>query len=87
MKNDILFQIFITQLKETSKITETANEFIQNVSRLYAFHLSKTASVPLHYLSDVIHDIEAEVVEMYRKKTYGSLSLEEYRRNHFSKTL
>lgn len=37
-------------------------------------------------ISDVIEDIEAEVIEMYRKKTYGFFSLEEYRKHHFSKT-
>ena len=34
-------------------------------------------------MEEVLEDVEAEAIEIYRKKTYGFLTLEEYRRHKF----
>lgn len=86
MQNDTLFTIFMSQLEDTHRLSEHCSEFIQRVTGLYSLQLTKNGTIPLHMLNDVIEDIEAEVIEMYRKKTYGFLTLEEYRKHHFSKT-
>lgn len=87
MQNDILFSIFMAQLEETSNLKEEAGDFVKKVSGLYSLHLFKSGSIPLHFVEDVVHDIQAEVIEMYRKKTYGFLTLEEFRKHYFCNTL
>lgn len=83
MNTDILLKIVETQLKETSNLKEKAPNFVNKVVHLYTLQLMKAGNIPINFLEDVIADIEAEVVEIYRKKTYGFLSLEDYRRHKF----
>lgn len=83
MNNDMLLKIVETQLKETVNMREKTPDFIRKVVHLYTLQLMKTGTIPLEFMDDVLTDIEAEVVEIYRKKTYGFLTLEEYRRHKF----
>lgn len=83
MNTDILHTIVETQLKETSNLKEKASNFVNKVVHLYTLQLMKAGNIPINFLEDVIADIEAEVVEIYRKKTYGFLTLEDYRRHKF----
>ncbi|MNU00412.1 hypothetical protein D3C72_2435360 [compost metagenome] len=75
-----------TQLKQTSNIKEKAAALIRKVVNLYTLQLMKAGHMPIQFMEDIMADIEAEVVEIYRKKTYGFLTLEEYRRHKFSQT-
>lgn len=86
MNNDMLLKIVETQLKETVNMREKTPDFIRKVVHLYTLQLMKTGTIPLEFMDDVLTDIEAEVVEIYRKKTYGFLTLEEYRRHKFRQT-
>lgn len=45
--------------------------------------LLEKSIIPLDFMEDVFNEIENEVLEMYRKKTYGFLTLTEYRSHHF----
>ncbi|WP_415062764.1 DNA-dependent DNA polymerase [Bdellovibrio sp.] len=83
MNTDILIKIVESQLQETSNMREKTPEFIRKVVHLYTLQLMKLGNIPLDFMEDVISDIEAETVEIYRKKTYGFLTLEEYRRHKF----
>ena len=83
MDKDALYKIFSRQLEEKNDIREKAQDFIRKVVQLYTIQLTKLGNIPLQLLDDVIEEIEHEVVEMYRKKTYGFLTLEEYRRHKF----
>lgn len=80
MDKDALYKIFISQLEECINIREKSQDLIRRVAQLYLLQLTKTATIPLEHRASVHEDIEQEVVEMYRKKTYGHLTLEDYRR-------
>lgn len=79
----MLIKIVETQLQETANLREKSQDFIRRVVHLYTLQLMKTGTIPLEFVDDVLTDIEAEAVEIYRKKTYGFLTLEEYRRHKF----
>lgn len=83
MNTRTLANIVESQLKETSNVRENTTDFIQKVVHIYTLHISKNSIIPLEFLDDVLSDIESEVVEIFRKKTYGFLTLEEYRRHKF----
>lgn len=83
MKTDILLKIVETQLKQTTNPKEKTSDFINKVVNLYTLQLMRLGNIPLDFMEDVITDIEAETIEIYRKKTYGFLTLEEYRRHKF----
>ncbi|MFP5519095.1 MAG: DNA-dependent DNA polymerase [Bdellovibrionia bacterium] len=84
MTNESLYTIFFNRLSETHCLHESAAEFIQRVTREYMLQLLEKALIPFEFMEEVLEEIEAEVLEMYRKKTYGFLTLEEFRKHHFS---
>lgn len=79
MANDRLSEIFQSFLRETDDLSESASTLIRRVAGAYAEELLESGSIPLQFLDDVLHDLEHEILEMYRKTTYGFLSLQEYR--------
>lgn len=83
MKTDMLLKIVETQLCETKNMREKTSDFINRVVHLYTLQLMKQGNIPLDFMEDVLADVEAETVEIYRKKTYGFLTLEDYRRHKF----
>jgi hypothetical protein len=85
MTTDLLFQIFQQHLHNPDCKIVSSKEFIQKVVRTYLIFLSGAGSIPQGLVEDVIEDLEAEVLEMYRKKTYGFYNLKEYRSSAFNK--
>lgn len=83
MNTDKLITLIETQLRETSNMKEKIPDFVNKIVNLYTLQLMDAGNIPLNFMEDVINDIEAEVIEIYRKKTYGFLTLEEYRRHKF----
>ncbi|MFS4460911.1 DNA-dependent DNA polymerase [Bdellovibrio sp. HCB2-146] len=83
MKKDLLLELIETRLQDTKRMREKSHDFIQRVVHLYVLQLMKQGNIPLGFQEDVLADIEAEAIEIYRKKTYGFLTLEEYRRHKF----
>lgn len=83
MNKDTLYKIFSCQLQQCHNLPEKSPEFIRKVVHLYTIQLTKFGNIPLQVLDDVITELEHEVIEMYRKKTYGFITLEEYRRHAF----
>lgn len=83
MNTDKLITLIETQLRETSNLQEKIPDFVNKIVNLYTLQLMDAGNIPLNFMEDVINDIEAEVIEIYRKKTYGFLTLEEYRRHKF----
>lgn len=79
METDRLYQIFHTMLHQTHCLEETAADFIRRVADAYTTELLGLGEIPAHLMASVTEDLEAETLEMYRKKTYGCLSLKEYR--------
>ncbi|MBO9665403.1 MAG: DNA-dependent DNA polymerase [Bdellovibrio sp.] len=83
MNTDTLLKIVETQLQETKNMREKSADFVNRVVMIYALQLMKQGNIPMDYMEEVLEDLEAEVIEIYRKKTYGFLTLEEYRRHKF----
>lgn len=79
MESDRLHQIFQLMLQQTHDMEETAAQFIRRVSDAYATELLGTGGVPGQFVASVLEDLEAEILEMYRKKTYGYFSLRAFR--------
>lgn len=85
MNKDALYNIFAAQLEQCHHPEEKSHELITRVAHLYTLHLTKNGNIPFQMIHDVLSDIEQEVIEMYRKKTYGFLSLQDYRNQTFKK--
>lgn len=79
MTTDLLFQIFHQHLHDPDCNIDSAKELIQKIVGTYLLFISRSGNIPDGHLQDVIEDLEAEVLEMYRKKTYGYYNLKEYR--------
>lgn len=89
MTRESLIHLFLMRLEETHLPTESAAELIHRVTREYMLTALEKSLIPLDFFEDVFDEIEAEVLELYRKKTYGFLTLPEYRifqSKDFSKT-
>lgn len=79
MKTMIL-QIIEEELKATHNLSETADQFVEKVSRMFMEeiqHLKMYA--PMGLDADVTEEIQQEVLDIYRMKTYGHYSLQSYR--------
>lgn len=79
MKHDQLHELFTRMLCQTENLSETAPQFIRRVAVAYSLDLLRRGDIPQEFRTDVQDDLEAEVLEMYRKTTYGFVSLREYR--------
>ena len=79
MQSDILLQIFNSHLVKDTQPEQSHQELIFDVVADYIFHLMNTGNIPQHFLDFVEEDLKDEVIEIYRKTTYGTLSLKEFR--------
>lgn len=85
MKKMIL-QIIEEEIKSTHNISETADQFVERVTQLFVEefqHLKMYA--PLGLDVEVIEEVQQEVLDLYRIKTYGHYSLQSYRLALFQK--
>ena len=79
MKKMIL-QIIEEEIKATHNLSETADQFVERVTQLFVEefqHLKMYA--PLGLDVEVIEEVQQEVLDLYRIKTYGHYSLQSYR--------
>lgn len=83
MHNDVLLNLLESSLKETSNMKEKASDLIRKVVNIYTLQLLKEGDIPVQFMEEIMNDLEAEVIEIYRKKTYGFLTLKEYRQHKF----
>ena len=84
-KRDLLFSIFEKQLHTCLLLEETEDVLIQKVVETYITSLKTQGFVHPKYLKTLTDDLKEEVLEMYRKKTYGHLELASYRKKHMKK--
>jgi hypothetical protein len=83
MKNDDLLNLINSQLRETANMKQKAADLIRTVVNIYTLKLMKQGNIPIQFMEDIMADLEAEVLEIYRKKTYGFLTLQEYRQHKY----
>ena len=76
--SDALFEVFDRLLKDSARNYQTEKQLIFDVVAEYIFELMKLGNVPFSQLSLLEDYLHEEVVEIYRKKTYGYSSLHEY---------
>jgi len=79
MKTTII-HIIEEEIKATHNLFETADQFIERVTKMFleeVQHMKMYA--PLGFGVDLIEEVQQEVLEVYRIKTYGYMSLQQYR--------
>lgn len=79
MKTDYLYHLMIEQINTNPSEPESHSELVKKVAANYLSHLLELGHIPSQMVQVVLEDLELEVLEMYRKKTYGSYSLGSYR--------
>jgi hypothetical protein len=79
MKNDRLFELMTLRLVRADFADESESDFILNVTAEYMAELMAQGNIPHFLLNVVERDITEELVEMYRKKTYGAMNPKDYR--------
>ena len=78
-QNDKLFQIFNRYLRDFSRPHQSEEELIFDVVAEYMLYLMNIGNVPYPAMDNIEFDLMEEVRELYLKKTYGYMSLQEYR--------
>jgi hypothetical protein len=81
VKKDKLVEIFETHLKKRSNPRQTQAQLIFDVVADYIYHLMQIGNVPHTALDEIEADLKEEVLEIYRKKTYGYKDLDQYRKS------
>lgn len=76
---DRLFEIFNYCLVDQQDPHEEAFELVRRVTNIYALELMKIGHIPFAAFDTIMQDIQNDVQDMYRKKTYGYLTLKDYR--------
>jgi hypothetical protein len=78
MKKDELHLIFRQQLKKMDPETQGVEDLVYEVVGTYMAKLLERGNIPQYLMDTVESDLREEVLEMYRKTTYGFLNLKEY---------
>lgn len=79
MNSDRLYQLMMTRLGRTDLASESEADFLLNVTAEYMAELMAQGNIPHFLLNVVERDLSEELVEMYRKKTYGHMNPKEFR--------
>jgi len=86
MKNDQLLKIFKKHLDRLDSDTQGVQDLVFEVVTDYISYLMKKGNIP-HYMMDTLEtDLREEVLEIYRKVTYGHLNLKSYKDSQKMKT-
>ncbi len=79
MKNDQLLKIFKKHLEQIDGENQGIEDLVHEVVAEYIHHLMKKGHIP-HYMLDTLEtDLREEVIEIYRKITYGHMNLKSYK--------
>ncbi len=79
MGKDPLFKIFRKHLELLDPETQGVQDLVYEVVGEYMAHLMKQGNIPHHLLDTLETDLREEVLEIYRKVTYGHLNLKDYK--------
>ena len=75
---DPLFEIFKKHLKTLDPDREGVEDLVYEVVGEYLAQLMKKGNIPHHLLDTLETDLREEVIEIYRKVTYGHMNLKSY---------
>jgi hypothetical protein len=76
---DPLYHLFEQHLHNALVENESAGDLIERVVKDYLSELASQGSISPTHAADIESDLREEVLEMFRKKTYGHYNLAEYR--------
>lgn len=79
MKADPLFSIFKKYLDLIDPDNQGVQDLVYEVVGEYMAHLMAKGNIPHHLLDSLETDLREEVIEIYRKVTYGHLNLKAYK--------
>ena len=79
MKNDQLFRLFKKHLDAIDPDTQGVQDLVYDVVGDYMAYLMKKGHVPHYMLDSLETDLREEVLEIYRKVTYGHMNLKSYK--------
>lgn len=79
MSQDKLLDIFKAHLREIDTDTDGVQDLIYNTVGDYMAHLMSIGNIPEHMLDTLENDLRDEVMDIYRKITYGFLTLKDYK--------
>jgi|GEM_PF-1003315 len=82
---DSLVTLLENHLNRSSDPKQTEQQLIYEVVGEFIFQLMNQGHIPHHLLDTLETDLREEVLEIYRKKTYGTANLEDYRRRKRAK--
>ncbi len=86
MKHDQLFKIFKKHLELIDPETQGIQDLVYEVVAEYMAYLMTKGNIPQHMMDMVETDLREEVLEIYRKVTYGHLNLKDYKQAQKAKT-
>lgn len=75
----VLIELIITYLRDSSNLNETTSQFVKRVRDQFVKYLLMSNTIPEPVFREVLIDLEEEIVDIFRKKTYGYQSLKEFR--------
>ena len=79
---DALYNLFEQYLYSALVENESNEELVSRVARDYLIELKQLGFIPHSQLSTLQADLEEEVTEMLRKKTYGSFNVASFRKTN-----
>jgi hypothetical protein len=79
------YDLFLKRLHDFTQVNESQEDFIRDLTFAIALDFSSKTYIPESQRLDFFEEIEAEVIEIYRKKTYGFINLCEYRKSLLAK--
>jgi hypothetical protein len=78
---NLLYEVFESQLASPELSSESFEQFVGRVVETYMTELSgRGYYIPATARESIREELQDEVTEMTRKKTYGFLTLEEFRK-------
>jgi hypothetical protein len=86
MPKDVLFEIFKKHLNQIDPDTQGVQDLVYEVVGDYMAHLMKQGHIPQNQMDILETDLREEVLEIYRKVTYGHLNLKSYKQAQQQKT-
>lgn len=85
MYQDRLLEILFERLEKANVTKESEDDLIHHASAQYIVELMSQGNIPHYFLDALEKDIQEELREMYRKRTYGALNPQEYSETRSSK--
>jgi hypothetical protein len=85
MRHDQLLKIFKKHLETIDPDTQGIQDLVYDVVGDYMAYLMKKGHIPCHMQDTLETDLREEVLEIYRKVTYGHLNLKSYKSSQQNK--